>query len=292
MPPPAWIEPMAATLTEERFTDPAWTFERKLDGIRVLAFKDGSRVGSSVAQPPAAARSPIGPSRRGRGAAASTRRSSTARRRRVGPAGSRRLPRVRRAVARRARPATALPLDERRALLDDCRSAAARAVEPLDGDRAVGARACREGWEGVIAKRRDSPYESRRSRHWLKMKCEATQELVVGGFTDPQGSASASARCWSATSRATTSSSPARSAPASTPRCCTTLRARLDAARDPEAAVHEGTGLPRSCARTGCARDRRAGRLHRVDRHGKLRHPRLLGSDRQGGARGPTRERA
>jgi bifunctional non-homologous end joining protein LigD len=39
----------------------------------------------------------------------------------------------------------------------------------------------------VIAKRRDSAYEHRRSPHWLKMKCEATQELVVGGFTDPQG---------------------------------------------------------------------------------------------------------
>src|SRR5437899_423429 len=33
----------------------------------------------------------------------------------------------------------------------------------------------------------DSVYEHRRSPHWLKMKCEATQELVVGGFTDPQG---------------------------------------------------------------------------------------------------------
>ena len=40
---------------------------------------------------------------------------------------------------------------------------------------------------GVIAKRRDSVYEGRRSKHWLKMKCEASQELVVGGFTEPQG---------------------------------------------------------------------------------------------------------
>jgi bifunctional non-homologous end joining protein LigD len=48
-------------------------------------------------------------------------------------------------------------------------------------------RACAEGWEGVIAKRRTAPYEHRRSPHWLKMKCEASQELVVGGFTDPQG---------------------------------------------------------------------------------------------------------
>jgi len=48
-------------------------------------------------------------------------------------------------------------------------------------------RACHEGWEGVIAKRRDSRYEHRRSPLWLKMKCESSQELVVGGFTDPQG---------------------------------------------------------------------------------------------------------
>jgi bifunctional non-homologous end joining protein LigD len=47
--------------------------------------------------------------------------------------------------------------------------------------------ASREGWEGVIAKRRGTPYEHRRSKHWLKMKCEAAQEFVVGGFTDPQG---------------------------------------------------------------------------------------------------------
>ena len=39
----------------------------------------------------------------------------------------------------------------------------------------------------MIAKRRGSVYEHRRSKHWLKMKCEASQELVVGGFTDPQG---------------------------------------------------------------------------------------------------------
>src|SRR5712672_921586 len=41
---PEWIEPMAATLTYERFTGPEWIFERKLDGIRLLAFKDGRDV--------------------------------------------------------------------------------------------------------------------------------------------------------------------------------------------------------------------------------------------------------
>ena len=84
---------------------------------------------------------------------------------------------------------TALPLDERRALLRDhpVPAAAASACSRWTG-RAPWERACAEGWEGVIAKRLDSLYEHRRSPHWLKMKCEATQELVVGGFTDPQGS--------------------------------------------------------------------------------------------------------
>jgi bifunctional non-homologous end joining protein LigD len=54
-------------------------------------------------------------------------------------------------------------------------------------DEAPWERAQDRGWEGVIAKRRDSVYEQRRSPNWLKMKCELAQELVVGGFTDPQG---------------------------------------------------------------------------------------------------------
>ena len=41
---PDWVEPMAATLTQERFTGPEWIFERKLDGIRLLAFKHGPDV--------------------------------------------------------------------------------------------------------------------------------------------------------------------------------------------------------------------------------------------------------
>ena len=62
-----------------------------------------------------------------------------------------------------------------------------RRVDLLD-DTDPWDRARRERWEGVVAKRRGSPYEHRRSKHWLKMKCEASQEFVVGGFTDPQGS--------------------------------------------------------------------------------------------------------
>lgn len=47
--------------------------------------------------------------------------------------------------------------------------------------------ACKKGWEGVIAKRSDSKYIQSRSRKWLKFKCVAEQEFVVGGYTKPRG---------------------------------------------------------------------------------------------------------
>jgi len=184
---PEWVEPMAATLTQDRFGGPEWTFERKLDGIRLLAFKQGSdvRLLSRNRLPQNAA-----------------------------------YPAVARAVASLpvhdvildgeatgvwgkqgqvayhvfdilwldGRDVTSRPLEARRALLSDLPLASPiERVATLE-DAEPWLRACSEGWEGVIAKRRGSAYEHRRSPHWLKMKCEATQELVVGGFTDPQGS--------------------------------------------------------------------------------------------------------
>lgn len=47
--------------------------------------------------------------------------------------------------------------------------------------------ACRLGLEGIISKRRDSPYKSGRGDTWLKTKCVLRQEFVIGGFTDPEG---------------------------------------------------------------------------------------------------------
>jgi bifunctional non-homologous end joining protein LigD len=48
--------------------------------------------------------------------------------------------------------------------------------------------ACSKGWEGLIAKQADAAYAPGRSKTWLKLKCEAGQELVIGGYTDPEGS--------------------------------------------------------------------------------------------------------
>jgi bifunctional non-homologous end joining protein LigD len=88
-----------------------------------------------------------------------------------------------------------LPLEERKArlarLLGPSRrrgTGALRYSEHTTGKvEAALARACRKGLEGLIVKRRDLPYESGRSRSWLKVKCQNRQELVVIGFTEPRG---------------------------------------------------------------------------------------------------------
>ena len=69
------------------------------------------------------------------------------------------------------------------------RSNALRLSDVDEDGKAMLDRARRNGWEGVIAKRADSPYEQgRRSRSWLKLKIEKRQEFVVGGWTEPRNS--------------------------------------------------------------------------------------------------------
>jgi bifunctional non-homologous end joining protein LigD len=86
-----------------------------------------------------------------------------------------------------------VPLVERRAVLqrvvehrphDKVRFSAVFDARPED----VIASACRLGLEGVIAKRRQSAYATRRSSDWVKLKCGRRQEFVIGGYTDPKGS--------------------------------------------------------------------------------------------------------
>ena len=86
------------------------------------------------------------------------------------------------------------PLRERRvrleALLDGLDDPQLRISEQAVGDgRAMHARALTEGWEGLIAKRADSPYKSgKRSPDWRKLKLVRRQVCVIGGWTDPRGS--------------------------------------------------------------------------------------------------------
>lgn len=90
---------------------------------------------------------------------------------------------------------TGEPLIARRALLAKLLSKApadVRFSEIFDAPpRDIVASACRIGLEGVIGKRKDSTYSSRRSPDWIKLKCSRRQEFVIGGYTDPKGSRAA-----------------------------------------------------------------------------------------------------
>jgi bifunctional non-homologous end joining protein LigD len=86
------------------------------------------------------------------------------------------------------------PLLERKRLLrqvvqaDRPRRSPLRYSEHIQGQGAhVYQHACAHGLEGVVSKRADSPYQSRRTGSWLKVKCTRRQEFVVGGYTDPAG---------------------------------------------------------------------------------------------------------
>lgn len=49
-------------------------------------------------------------------------------------------------------------------------------------------KAKKQGWEGIIAKKKNSLYQQTRSREWLKIKSHLRQEFVIGGYTAPRGS--------------------------------------------------------------------------------------------------------
>ncbi len=201
-PAPDHAGAMKAVLTDARFSDPDWIFERKLDGIRGVAIRDGGAVRllsrndlSLNGRYPEIARA-LEAQRCTRFAVdgevvafdgAQTSFAALAAR------GHRRVEvfyYVFDLLWLDGHDVRGLPLRTRKQLL----RAALTFDDPLrwtahrNGDgEAFFREACAKGWEGLIAKRADSPYSERRSRDWLKLKCAKGQELVIGGFTAPKG---------------------------------------------------------------------------------------------------------
>ena len=291
MRPPDWLDPMAATLTAERFTDPAWTFERKLDGIRMLAFKHGSsvrllsrnRLSLLTAYPAVAdalARLPIDDAVLDGEATGAWGRQGRA------------DYHVFDVLWLDGQDLRSLTLEARRARLWDIPFALPIArVRPLDGPEPW-ARACREGWEGVIAKRLDSPYEPRRSKHWLKMKCEATQELVVGGFTDPRGRRVGLGALLVGYFEGHDFVFAGKVGTGFDTALLLSLRERLNPLGIDHPPFTKGAGLPRAGAHWVQPKVVVQVAFTEWTVHGKLRHPRLLGLRIDKSARQVTRERA
>ena len=196
---------MKAVLWDEPFSDPDWIYERKLDGVRCLAHRDRggaiqlvSRTDRSMnADYPGLVRAletePCGDFVVDGEVVAFDRRGVTSFSR----------------LQRRGRERVAiffylfdvlrldgedvrdLPLRRRKARLREAlRFQGPVRLNPHRNERGeeMFAEACRKGLEGIIAKRADSPYRATRSSDWRKLKCHAEQELVIGGYTAPQGS--------------------------------------------------------------------------------------------------------
>jgi bifunctional non-homologous end joining protein LigD len=200
---PRRLEPMKAVLTDERFSDPAWIFERKLDGVRCLAARDGnevrllSRTGREMSGSYPELADAIG-----RDAADDfvvdgelvafergiTSFSRLQRRARLDVAVYLYLFDVLHVAGHDT---TGLPARSRKGLLRrslDFHGRLRFLPHRNEDGEALFQDACKRGLEGLIAKRADSPYVHGRSRDWLKFKCGHEQELVIGGFTAPQGS--------------------------------------------------------------------------------------------------------
>ena len=267
---PEWIEPMAATLTHERFTGPEWTFERKLDGIRLVGFKQGSGV-----QLYSRNRLPQNlPSIASAVAALPVRNAIVDGEMTWGSHGiSYHLFDV---VWMDDHDLMGLPLTERRSYLNTLPlQAPLHRVETLN-EPEPWERARLEGWEGVIAKRLDSPYEQRRSRNWLKMKCEISQHFVIGGFTDPQGSRVGLGALLVGFFDRDDFMFAGKVGTGFDAKLLTELRTRLNSLEVETAPFSKGTGLPR--AGVHWVRPQTVIRVAFLEWtvHEKLRHPRFL----------------
>jgi bifunctional non-homologous end joining protein LigD len=213
VPMPPTPEPMLCTLVAEPFDDPAWLFEPKLDGLRVLCRYDGESLSlisrnnkpqnsffPDVAGPlQQALETPVildGEIICIDAQGQSSFRALQQRFHLTNPA------EVRARVVEH--PAymylfdilyaeryslTELPLEQRKPILRAAVNWSER-VRYTEGfpekGRQLFGEACRQGSEGIVAKHLRSLYLSGRSGDWLKIKCGQRQELVIGGFTDPQ----------------------------------------------------------------------------------------------------------
>ena len=205
---------MLATLADKPFSDPAWLYEIKYDGVRVLAARDGARVAlNGRAGQDFTARYPevvtalralplerfvldgeiVALDEAGRPSFQRlqnrmhlTKPADVERARSTVPVSAVFFD----ALALDGRDLRRRPLLERKAAL--ALTVPARGVirygdHVLERGEAFYEAAAEQRVEGILAKRADSRYTGGRTRDWLKIKCHLRQEFVIGGWTDPQG---------------------------------------------------------------------------------------------------------
>lgn len=208
---PAWTPPMLATLTKDYFSDSAWIFEEKFDGIRILAFCKGSQVKlfsrNKISQndtypeiADALKNLKLNAILDGEVVAFSGKKTSFEQLQKRFMAIE-----LEQAISNKVSvyyyvfdllfldgyDTTQLPLLERKKLLQKIiptKGIVRYTPHKNEKGKQLRITACKKGWEGIMAKNANSTYQHKRSRDWLKFKCLNEQELVIVGYTDPQGS--------------------------------------------------------------------------------------------------------
>jgi bifunctional non-homologous end joining protein LigD len=204
-------EPMKAKLTDRRFSDPGWVFERKLDGVRAIVIKSRgdvslvSRTGKPLVAYPElieALEAEVADEFVADGEIVAFEGGQTSFARLQGRMQIQDPEQARRTgiavclylfdlVYFDGHDLRGLPLRTRKSLLRRALSFGGPiryTTHRNERGEEFFREACERGWEGLIAKRAESPYTRGRSGDWLKLKCSQEQELVIGGFTPPQGS--------------------------------------------------------------------------------------------------------
>jgi bifunctional non-homologous end joining protein LigD len=198
---PFRVSPMLATLVDAPFKQPDWVFEEKYDGVRILAYKEGSSITlltrndidrTQAFAPIAEALKKLNPRTLLLDGEVIV----------VDKKGVSRFQFLQRGMGR---PQYAIfdclyveGKDLRKQPLRTRREALERSVKPASplllakrlspNGLAAFEIASRKGFEGIVAKRVTSPYISGRSSEWLKVKVHQEEEFVIGGFTKPAGS--------------------------------------------------------------------------------------------------------
>ncbi|MCO6511362.1 MAG: non-homologous end-joining DNA ligase [Aridibacter famidurans] len=210
---PDWIEPMLTTLTHDYFSDDDWIYERKLDGERVIAYiepaggvhlmsRNRKNLNKSYPEIEEALeeRAPGGCVLDGEVVAFDKHHVSDFQLLQSRMQSSSREESRRKGVRVHYYVFDCMYLAGH--MIDECplreRKKALKAAvdwkDPItftEHRNKYGLeyydRACKKGWEGVIAKDASSAYVHSRSKKWLKFKCVMQQELVIGGYTDTGG---------------------------------------------------------------------------------------------------------
>jgi bifunctional non-homologous end joining protein LigD len=294
------VEPMKAKLTDRPFDDPGWVFERKLDGIRASVRRRGEKVAltsrtgrdlspsypelvEALAADPADDFLADGEIVAFEGSRTSFERLQG----RMG-IGDPRLARMSGIpvflylfdlLAFDGHDLTGLPLRERkRALRRGLSFEGPVRYTPHRNEHGVRLfrEACAKGWEGLIAKRADSPYVRGRSGNWLKLKCSFEQELVIGGFTPPGGSRKRFGALLVGYHEDGELRFAGKVGTGFSQRTLEELGDRLEALEIPEPPFQRGSGLPRQAR---WVKPELVGQFAFGEwtRDGKLRHPRYLG---------------